>query len=122
LSITKKEKGVFIMNENRKTFDHDVLWNEVRERVLDCDLACVSSMLALSDEGDYKFIFERETVLRDIAVLNYYIEKDDEDNIVKAYEQFKLDLQSVLSEHCSSKLPEAEACAIALAWLSILQD
>lgn len=97
-------------------------WNKVRERVLERDLACVSSMLALGDEDDYKFIAEFELFLMDIDTLEYSIEKGNEDDIVKAYEQFKTDLQLGLSETCSSKLPEAEACAIALAWLSILQN
>jgi hypothetical protein len=109
-------------NEILLKFKYKACWNKVRERVLERDLACVHYMLAISRDSNYQFLSEFEVLLMDIEDLNCNLSRCSENAIIRAYEQFKLDLYTCIRDTDNSLLPDAEACAIALAWLSILQD
>jgi hypothetical protein len=103
-------------------FQYIKLWNDVRERVLIRELACVNDMLALSDDKDYAMLTESEKLRMSVSMLEHQLRRGNEDDTATAYATLKANARDYLKGFTSSQLPDAEAYAIALAMLIMLQD
>jgi hypothetical protein len=118
------------MNENRKTFDYDVLWNEVRERVLNRELPSVKERLALYDDEKFENLRKSfEPIIK--VMMNSYGDFDSPptfgltlDNLVLGLclENFRNRLGKYLEDCNLSSLPTVEAMIITDVWCDIILD